>query len=147
MVATDYKTYAIMNIILNRGGKPSSVLKLYSEPTASRSSLGEPGPSGGGRRSLGGRRVGAWGWRGGAGTGWAGRASLGAPASRAPILAGRTLEHNEKATEKFMEKAVEQGLSVSNVQLLTKDCECRARGRGPPSWELSPHFPTVSSPQ
>ncbi|XP_061290176.1 epididymal-specific lipocalin-5-like isoform X1 [Bos javanicus] len=66
VVATDYKTYAIMNIILNRGGKPSSVLKLYS----------------------------------------------------------RTLEHNEKATEKFVEKAVEQGLSVSNVQLLTKDLTC-----------------------
>ncbi|XP_070236180.1 epididymal-specific lipocalin-5-like [Bos mutus] len=31
VVATDYKTYAIMNIILNRGGKPSSVLKLYRE--------------------------------------------------------------------------------------------------------------------
>nr|XP_025118007.1 epididymal-specific lipocalin-5 isoform X1 [Bubalus bubalis] len=72
VVATDYKTYAIMNIILNRGGKPSSVLKLYS----------------------------------------------------------RTLEHNEEATEKFVEKAVEHGLSVSNVQLLTKHCECRAGGRG-----------------
>ncbi|XP_044782656.1 epididymal-specific lipocalin-5 [Bubalus bubalis] len=66
VVATDYKTYAIMNIILNRGGKPSSVLKLYS----------------------------------------------------------RTLEHNEEATEKFVEKAVEQGLSVSNVQLLTKHLTC-----------------------
>ena len=49
VVATDYKTYAIMNIILNRGGKPSSVLKLYSEPTASRSSLGQPSPSGRGQ--------------------------------------------------------------------------------------------------
>lgn len=78
--------------------------------------------------------MGARGGLGGAGTGWAGRASLEAPASRAPFLAARTLDHNEKATEKFMEKAVEQGLSVSDVQLLTKDCECRAgRPGGPPS--------------
>uniref|UniRef100_A0A8C6E526 Lipocalin/cytosolic fatty-acid binding domain-containing protein n=1 Tax=Moschus moschiferus TaxID=68415 RepID=A0A8C6E526_MOSMO len=66
VVATDYNSYAIMNIVLHRGGKPSSVLKLYS----------------------------------------------------------RTLEHNEKATEEFMERAVEQGLSASDVQLLTKDLTC-----------------------
>ncbi|XP_061010165.1 lipocalin-15 [Dama dama] len=66
VVATDYKTYAIMNIVLHRGGKPSSVLKLYT----------------------------------------------------------RTLDHNEKATEELVEKAVEQGLSVSDVQLLTKDLTC-----------------------
>ncbi|KAM9722428.1 LOW QUALITY PROTEIN: epididymal-specific lipocalin-5-like [Dama dama] len=74
VVATDYKTYAIMNIVLHRGGKPSSVLKLYT----------------------------------------------------------RTLDHNEKATEELVEKAVEQGLSVSDVQLLTKDRECWAGGRGAP---------------
>ncbi|XP_052505805.1 epididymal-specific lipocalin-5-like [Budorcas taxicolor] len=66
VVATDYKTYAVMSIVLHGGEKPSRVLKLYS----------------------------------------------------------RTLEHNEKATEKFVEKAVEQGLSVSDVQLLTKDLTC-----------------------
>ncbi|OWK10233.1 hypothetical protein Celaphus_00004999 [Cervus elaphus hippelaphus] len=41
-----------------------------------------------------------------------------------PLDSARTLDHNEKATEKFMEKAVEQGLSVSDVQLLTKDLTC-----------------------
>ncbi|KAI4547617.1 hypothetical protein MG293_004172 [Ovis ammon polii] len=66
VVATDYKTYAVISIVPHGGEKPSRVLKLYS----------------------------------------------------------RTLEHNEKATEKFVEKAVEQGLSVSDVQLLTKDLTC-----------------------
>ncbi|XDB55784.1 hypothetical protein AB1E18_009245 [Capra hircus] len=65
VVATDYKTYAVISIVPHGGEKPSRVLKLYS----------------------------------------------------------RTLEHNEKATEKFVEKAVEQGLSVSDVQLLTKDSD------------------------
>lgn len=46
VVATDYKTYAIMNIVLHRGGKPSSVLKLYSEPGASRSSPASARPRG-----------------------------------------------------------------------------------------------------
>lgn len=69
---------------------------------------------------------------GGAGRGLAGQGGGpgGAPVSRSPFLAGRTLEHNEKATEKFVEKAVEQGLSVSDVQLLTKDREWRAGGLG-----------------
>lgn len=35
-----------------------------------------------------------------------------------------------KATEKFVEKAVEQGLSVSDVQLLTKDREWKRWGPG-----------------
>lgn len=54
----------------------------------------------------------------------------GGPSQPRPFLAARTLDHNEKATEKFVEKAVEQGLSVSDVQLLTKDCECWAGGPG-----------------
>ena len=33
MVATDCKTYAIMNVVFRKGGKAHSVLKLYSEPT------------------------------------------------------------------------------------------------------------------
>ena len=84
VVATDYKTYAIMNIILNRGGKPSSVLKLYSEPMASRSSLGEPGPSGRGQEKPRGQTGGGLG-RAGRSRDWLGREGVpGGPSQPRP---------------------------------------------------------------
>ncbi|KAJ1078273.1 hypothetical protein K5549_016844, partial [Capra hircus] len=42
VVATDYKTYAVISIVPHGGEKPSRVLKLYSERAASRSSPARP---------------------------------------------------------------------------------------------------------
>ncbi|TKC51709.1 hypothetical protein EI555_013281 [Monodon monoceros] len=43
---------------------------------------------------------------------------------RQPFLAGRMVEHDEKATDRVLVKAMEHGLSAVDVQLLSKDLTC-----------------------
>ncbi|KAM9083269.1 uncharacterized protein AAG666_017296 [Megaptera novaeangliae] len=43
---------------------------------------------------------------------------------RQPFLAGRMVEHNEKAMDRFLVKALDHGLSAVDVQLLSKDLTC-----------------------
>uniref|UniRef100_A0A8C0CP10 Lipocalin/cytosolic fatty-acid binding domain-containing protein n=1 Tax=Balaenoptera musculus TaxID=9771 RepID=A0A8C0CP10_BALMU len=80
VVATDCKTYAIMNVVFRKGGKAHSVLKLYS----------------------------------------------------------RMVEHNEKAMDRFLVKALEHGLSAVGVQLLSKDRECPGPGQASLPAPISP---------
>lgn len=69
------------------------------------------------------------------------------PSQRQPFLAGWMVEHDEKATDRFLIKATEHGLSAVDVQLLSKDCE-RPGPRGRPrSWHPSPRVTVFSSPQ
>uniref|UniRef100_A0A8C6C9C3 Lipocalin/cytosolic fatty-acid binding domain-containing protein n=1 Tax=Monodon monoceros TaxID=40151 RepID=A0A8C6C9C3_MONMO len=62
-------------------------------------------------------------------------------------LYSRMVEHDEKATDRLLVKAMEHGLSAVDVQLLSKDCK-RPGPRGRPrSWHPSPRVTVFSSPQ
>ena len=70
------------------------------------------------------------------------------PSQWQPFLAGRMVEHNEKAMDRFLVKALEHRLSAVDVQLLSKDRECPGPGQASLLAPISPRhrllFSTVT---
>ena len=144
VVDTDYKTYAIMDVVQHRGGRSHRVLKLYSEPRRGRGGVGvlltcasalppeqgDPSSDRGQERAKN-------------STGWGGYRSgpcyilhpwLAScpPPDTPPPIPGRSLDHNEEALRRLQEVAGEYGFTPWEMHLLRLDREFQNQGPGSP---------------